>query len=190
MYAAYDLSGVPPSEERSTCVGGGKASRRSKYLTAENIATVLASATLYGAYPVLLGFTAEGTSDAYLSGAGRAGTSNNGVDGGREGTGGRRESGGASGVRPRRRKGARTSRPVGGCRRSSGALKELLQELARRNATSFAERAVSEFGKVKNGALTPKEFERWALTGPVLRCRINEFSIDVDVAPFQGVRLG
>ncbi|CAN0402693.1 unnamed protein product, partial [Hapterophycus canaliculatus] len=75
------------------------------------------------------------------------------------------------------------------------ALAELLQEIARRNAAAYAERAVSEFGSQAQGGkagragLTQKEFERWALTGPVLRCRINEFSIDLNLAPFQGVQL-
>ncbi|CAM9377366.1 unnamed protein product [Ectocarpus fasciculatus] len=88
-----------------------------------------------------------------------------------------------SGRSSRRGSGARVSR-------DPEALAELLREMARRNAERYAAAAVSEFGRTQGGAgLTQKEFEKWALTGPVLRCRINEFSIDLNLAPFQGVRL-
>lgn len=275
MYAAYDLSGVIPSEERRKASGGKKSSRsgssrtssgsstrssggtgrggeaggnsgsghndelsaasvggnggggtggkpkpsrRSKFLTMDDMAAVLASAS-QGAYPTLLQLTTEGGSN-YLSGGGCGNGNDTGnrstsspernrvgeskspgrdilestageLDGGYQGelkeecpsfeNGGGGGGGCSSGSSSR-----------GGSLRSSRdpeAVAELLQELARRNAASYAARAISEFGHAQSGALTRKEFEKWALTGPVLRCRINEFSIDVNIAPFQGVQL-
>lgn len=200
MYAAYDLSGVVPSEERSRSSSGRKASgtggglgggkpkmfRRSKYLTVEDITTVLASAS-EGAYPTLLQFTAEGGNDNHLSGGG---SRNGSPDRSARGESNRADRPGSRG-RLRSGEGEAKRSPSQDARaaRDPEALAEVLQELARRNAASYAARAVSEFGQVQDGALTQKEFERWALTAPVLRCRINEFSIDVNVAPFQGVRL-
>ena len=230
MYAAYDLTGVAPSEERrrgsgsSVCGGsslsgssgsssgtsggaGGKAKapRRSKYLTLEDMSAVLASAS-ERTYPTLLRCM-EGANNRYLSGT---------CSGGGGGGGGGESKGSdepPSARKPRgsgRRRGkpspsqgnggrAEVSTEGGGGRHGGSGgtrgminpkvVEELLHEMARRNAASYAARAVSEFGQVQDGALTQKEFEKWVQTGPVLRCRINEFSIDLNIAPFHGVRL-
>lgn len=212
MYAAYDLSGVVPSEERMASgrstggvsgfiSGGGKGkgigimakpSRRSKYLTLENMAAVLTSAS-QGAYPTLLQFTTDGGNVSYWSGGDRAGESK----GGEEPTGEEQRSGEGKAEAARLSSSPDNNNNNGrggggGGGRGSDDPEQvagLLQELARRNAKSYAARAVSEFGQVQDGALTQKEFEKWALTGPVLRCRINEFSIDLNIVPFQGIRL-
>ncbi|CAM9123536.1 unnamed protein product [Ectocarpus sp. 12 AP-2014] len=296
LYSAYDLSGVAPSEERwkstqssggssslsggsSTAGGGGgggggggkaKPSRRSKYLTLEDITAVLASASQAAAYPALLSFTTDGKggmTTGHLSGGGvigggggggtggdgmfccsccwcctgcngdgcsgggGAGAGGGGVDnddglcGGGECKGraeksprnggegglpsnqdslrnsgeGRKEAcggggGGSSSSSSSCGSGGSGRSSRRGCRarvsRDPEALAELLREMAQRNAERYAVAAVSEFGQAQGGAgLTQKEFEKWALTGPVLRCRINEFSIDLNLAPFQGVRL-
>ncbi|CAB1097421.1 unnamed protein product [Ectocarpus sp. CCAP 1310/34] len=295
LYSAYDLSGVAPSEERrkssqssggsslsggnSTAGGGGggggggkaKPSRRSKYLTLEDITAVLASASQAAAYPALLSFTTDGkggmttghlSGGGVIGGGGGGGTGGDGMfccsccwcctgcngDGcsGGAGAGGRGGGGGGGGDNDRGwcgggeckggaekspRNGGEGGLPSkedslrdseegkkeacggrgGGSSSSSSscssgrssrrgcsarvsrdpeALAELLREMAQRNAERYAAAAVSEFGQAQGGAgLTQKEFERWALTGPVLRCRINEFSIDLNLAPFRGVRL-
>eukprot|EP00903_Cladosiphon_okamuranus_P015901 g14686.t1 len=257
MYAAYDLSGVAPSEERRKSsensangsgstrtlsgIGGGgsaikaKQPRRSKYLSLEDITTVLASASQVTVYPTLLSFTTEGgpITTSYLSGGGTGDGGSNGCSCGsggigesksasasasasdespRDAAGGIRSSSwhdsmssgsicvGVGGRRGRGHSGGGEGGGYDGGGGSSGsssartsrdpeALAQLMKEIARRNAAEYAARAVSEFGQAHSGALTQKEFEKWALTGPVLRCRINEFSIDLDLAPFQGVRL-
>ncbi|CAM9420668.1 unnamed protein product, partial [Ectocarpus sp. 8 AP-2014] len=291
LYSAYDLSGVAPSEERrkssqssggssslsggnSTFGGGGvggggkaKPSRRSKYLTLEDITAVLASASQAAAYPALLSFTTDGKggmTTGHLSGGGVIGgggggtggdgmfccsccwcctgcngegcsggggagagagggendrglcgggvckrgagkTPRNGGEGGlpsnqdslRNSGEGRKEAcggggGGSSSSSSSCGSGRNSRRGSSSARvsRDPEALAELLREMAQRNAERYAAAAVSEFGQAQGGAgLTQKEFEKWALTGPVLRCRINEFSIDLNLAPFQGVRL-
>ncbi|CAM9362389.1 unnamed protein product [Discosporangium mesarthrocarpum] len=68
-------------------------------------------------------------------------------------------------------------------------LAKTFRALSRRNAAAYAQKIMVEFGREKDGRLNRKEFERWARSGPVLRCRLNEFSIDVNAVPFQGVRL-
>lgn len=227
MYAAYDLSGVAPSEERTktaskSCsigIGSGKnkPSRRSKYLTLEDMAAVLTSAS-EGAYPTLLEFNnaakPHGVSSGDVADGGGALSPDSserstgrvfrrcGSEGERGGwergecrgesksewekTNSSLDNTGAVGV-------GTAAAMAGGRRESAGdeaeGITEALKELARRNAASYAARAVSEFGQVQDGALTQKEFERWALSEPVLRCRIHEFSIDVNIVPFQGVRL-
>lgn len=233
MYAAYDLSGVAPSEERrksSQSSGGGsstrslsgggggsgggkaKAPRRSKYLSLEDITAVLASASQVEVYPTLLSFTTEGgaITTSYLAGTGGGAGSGESKSASDEPPQDGRikpsssqdslSSGSTTGGAGWRRRGSSSGSE--GCGYGDGsssssartsrdpeALALLLQEIARRNAADYAARAVSEFGQAHSGALTQKEFEKWALTGPVLRCRINEFSIDLDLAPFQGVRL-
>ena len=262
MYAAYDLSGVAPSEERRKSsetsgtgssrtlsgigigigigIGGGgggsgkaKPSRRSKYLSVEDITAVVASASQVAVYPTLLSFTTEGgaITTSYLSGSGTGGGCCCGSGSGSGSGAGESKSASEEPLRDggikssssqdsmsssgstsrgagwRRRRGRSGGSDGGGCGGGGGgggggsgsssarttrdpeALAQVLQEIARRNAAEYAARAVSEFGQAHSGALTQKEFEKWALTGPVLRCRINEFSIDLDLAPFQGVRL-
>ena len=232
MYAAYDLSGVAPSEERRKSsatsgngssrtlsgIGGGsggtggkaKPSRRSKYLSLEDITAVLASASQVAVYPTLLSCTTDGgaITNSYLSGSGTGGGGLNGCCCGSGDSLGETKSAPEEPPRDGEIKpsssqdsitSGSTSRNSGGSEGGGGgsartsrdpeALAQLLQEIARRNAAEYAARAVSEFGQAHSGALTQKEFEKWALTGPVLRCRINEFSIDLDLAPFQGVRL-
>ncbi|CAM9668429.1 unnamed protein product [Choristocarpus tenellus] len=66
---------------------------------------------------------------------------------------------------------------------------ENFRAMSRRNAAAYAERTMKEFDQDKDGRLSRKEFKRWARSSPVLRCRLNEFSIDINVVPFQGVRL-
>lgn len=237
MYAAYDVSGVKSSEERSSSaasgIGGGGSkswksipSRRSKFLTVEDITAALATAS-QDVYPTLFQFSAGGsdlfsTPSACLGGSSSSsGESYHGGDcrhdaevnkrrsnSGRGGMNGRRNSLGGIGGEEKsetstdraggqgnesKTRDTRVGGSVGrdGVRAGNDreAVEEALKALARRNAANFAERAVSEFGQAQNGALTRKEFEKWALTGPVLRCRINEFSLDVNVVPFQGVRL-
>ncbi|CAM9368895.1 unnamed protein product [Scytosiphon promiscuus] len=241
MYAAYDLSGVAPSEERkksSSCSSGngsGKRSlsdsgyggrakaskppRRSKYLTVEDITEVLASASQAAAYPTLLSCTADGGGVITASYLGGGGGEPVGCCCGGGNPGDVERPGGQESASPPRNgridpSPSRDSLESGSCgsgtrlgscnggrinsartSRDPEALAELLQEIARRNAAAYAERAVSEFGSQAQGGkagragLTQKEFERWVLTGPVLRCRINEFSIDLNLAPFQGVQL-
>lgn len=210
MFAAYDLSGVASSEERkeklkkfkSKSKSKPKPLRPSKYLSVEDMTAVLASAS-EGAYPTLLQFTAVTGNSVHLCG----GKGSNSHGSGRgcwelkdedeppSGCGpntGRKTSVGRGSSR---RRNDRNGGSVGRSEKASlshqdpEVLAKLLQEIARKNAASYAERAVSEFGQSHNGALTKKEFEKWVMAGPVLRCRINEFSIDLNAAPFQGVRL-
>lgn len=226
MYAAYDLSGVKSSEERqavSVASGGSgflgvtkafkaPSSRRSKYLTVDDITAVLATIS-YAAYHTLFRFS-EG--DAALDGVGigmgayhselgdghdcrssRSYSSNAGpiddeaegetpVSGnGACGIGGNRACSGSEGERA----GGVGGNEEANARQRSVLVEQALEELARRNAAEYAARVVEEFGQVHDDVLTQKEFETWALTGPVLRCRINEFSLDVNVMPFQGIQL-
>lgn len=202
MFSAYDLSGVKSSEERAAsaaAVGFGgmkaKTSRRGKYLTVEDITAVLATISI-GAYPTLLQFSAG---DRALDGFSGSGVQNAHVDDNGKYISGQFEPRGDSIFAQGKKKGLYSeSKKCGssddddgrGCGSGErGALEEALRELARRNAADYAARAVSEFGQAQDGVLTQKEFERWALTGPVLRCRIHEFSLDVNVVPFQGLRL-
>lgn len=178
MYAVYDVSGMVLGEERSKSFVGFKAPRQSKHLTIEDITTVLADASLSGAYPTLVGFMAGEGRNACLSGVGCPEPSGRRVQPG--------DADGSSQIKGTCRKREAGSVGVG---RSPEALTEVLRELARRNAASQAEKIVSEYGQVQEGTLTPKEFEKWALSGPVMRCQINEFSLDVNIAPFQGTCL-
>lgn len=169
-----------------------KPSRRSKYLSLHDMAAVLTSAS-QGAYPTLLQFTTDRGNDSRRSGGVFPRSDRTG-----ESKGAEEPTAGEARARERKTEAVELSLSHDNNGRAGGGGKGshdreqvagLLQELARRNAQSYAARAVSEFGQVQDGALTQKEFEKWALTGPVLRCRINEFSIDLNIVPFQGVRL-